>query len=198
MRRFGRVYELGMMGIYKLRTRDFFSDLAKFPTMLRKGKMKLMPPSARAAEPSLAYSTERASGGRADEIRFLPGLLDGIDRRGLQDVHAGGREGARHRARGDSGLDLLRLDSRALRPMRLLAASLPARNLAIAESMEHGRCHVLRGVLQPSCGGESGDCRRRQAPSGRGGVDRHRLFGRREGAAFPAGSERGYRRSGDA
>jgi len=47
MRRFGRVYELGMMGVYKLKTRDFFSDLAKFPTMLRKGKMKLIPPASK-------------------------------------------------------------------------------------------------------------------------------------------------------
>ena len=47
MRRFGRVYELGMMSVYKLRSRDFFSDLMKFPTMLRKGKMKLRPPSAK-------------------------------------------------------------------------------------------------------------------------------------------------------
>jgi heterodisulfide reductase subunit C len=47
MRRFGRVYEFGMMGIYKLRSRDFFSDLMKFPRMLRKGKMKLMPPSVK-------------------------------------------------------------------------------------------------------------------------------------------------------
>jgi len=46
MKRFGRVYEFGMMGEYKLRTRDFLSDLTKFPTMLRKGKMKLMPPMA--------------------------------------------------------------------------------------------------------------------------------------------------------
>ena len=44
MQRFGRVYELGLMGEYKLRTRDFFSDLAKFPAMLRRGKMKLTPP----------------------------------------------------------------------------------------------------------------------------------------------------------
>jgi len=46
MKRFGRVYELGLMGEYKLKTRDFFSDLAKFPTMLMKGKMKLLPPRA--------------------------------------------------------------------------------------------------------------------------------------------------------
>jgi len=44
MQRFGRVYEFGMMGEYKLRTRDFFSDLNKFPKMLAKGKMKLFPP----------------------------------------------------------------------------------------------------------------------------------------------------------
>lgn len=47
MRRFGRVYEFGMMGFYKLHTRDFFSDVAKFPTMLRKGKMKLLPESVK-------------------------------------------------------------------------------------------------------------------------------------------------------
>ena len=47
IRRFGRVYEFGLMGEYKLRTRDFFSDLTKFPTMLFKGKMKLLPPSTR-------------------------------------------------------------------------------------------------------------------------------------------------------
>jgi heterodisulfide reductase subunit C2 len=44
MKRFGRVYEFAMMGEYKMRTRDFFSDLAKFPTMILKGKMKLFPP----------------------------------------------------------------------------------------------------------------------------------------------------------
>lgn len=47
MRRFGRVYEFGMMGVYKMRTRDFFSDLAKLPTMLSKGKMKLVPPTVK-------------------------------------------------------------------------------------------------------------------------------------------------------
>lgn len=47
MKRFGRVYEFGLMGEYKLKTRDFFSDLTKFPTMLLKGKMKLLPPSAK-------------------------------------------------------------------------------------------------------------------------------------------------------
>lgn len=48
MKLFGRVYELAMMGFYKLRTRDLFSDLDKFPTMLKKGKMSLFPPRTRA------------------------------------------------------------------------------------------------------------------------------------------------------
>ncbi len=42
--KFGCVYEFGLMSRYKMKTRDFFSDLAKFPTMLKKGKMKLFPP----------------------------------------------------------------------------------------------------------------------------------------------------------
>jgi heterodisulfide reductase subunit C2 len=44
VRRYGRAYEFGLMGAYKMRTRDFFTDLGKFPAMLRKGKMSLLPP----------------------------------------------------------------------------------------------------------------------------------------------------------
>jgi len=44
VKRFGRVHEFGLMAEYKIRTRDFFSDLLKFPKMLLKGKMKLAPP----------------------------------------------------------------------------------------------------------------------------------------------------------
>ena len=47
VRQFGRAYEFGLMGVYKLRTRDFFSDLDKFPAMLLKGKMNLIPPFAK-------------------------------------------------------------------------------------------------------------------------------------------------------
>lgn len=47
MRRYGRVYEFGLMGVYKLRSRDLFSDLDKLPKMLRKGKMRLLPPRVR-------------------------------------------------------------------------------------------------------------------------------------------------------
>jgi heterodisulfide reductase subunit C2 len=43
VRRHGRVFEMGMMAFYKLRTGDFFSDVDKVPQMLAKGKLSLLP-----------------------------------------------------------------------------------------------------------------------------------------------------------
>jgi len=43
VRRHGRVYEVGMLAAYKLRSRDFFSDLDKAPKMLAKKKLSLLP-----------------------------------------------------------------------------------------------------------------------------------------------------------
>lgn len=43
IRRLGRVYELGMMGAFKIGSRDLFTDVEKFPMMLRKGKLRLLP-----------------------------------------------------------------------------------------------------------------------------------------------------------
>jgi len=43
VRRHGRVFELGMMAAYKLRSGDIFSDVDKFPQMLAKGKISLLP-----------------------------------------------------------------------------------------------------------------------------------------------------------
>lgn len=39
----GRVFEAGMMAIYKLRSKDFFSDMDKVPKMLSKRKLALRP-----------------------------------------------------------------------------------------------------------------------------------------------------------
>ncbi len=44
VKRHGRVYEPLMLLSYKLKTRDFFSDMDKGRAMFQKGKMKLMPP----------------------------------------------------------------------------------------------------------------------------------------------------------
>ena len=43
VRRHGRVFELGMMAFYKLRSGDLFSDAGKVPGMLAKGKLPLWP-----------------------------------------------------------------------------------------------------------------------------------------------------------
>jgi heterodisulfide reductase subunit C len=43
VRRHGRVFELGMMTAYKLRSGDLVSDVDKFPQMLAKGKISLLP-----------------------------------------------------------------------------------------------------------------------------------------------------------
>jgi heterodisulfide reductase subunit C len=43
VRRHGRVYELGMMMAYKLRSRDLLADADKAPRMLAKGKLSLLP-----------------------------------------------------------------------------------------------------------------------------------------------------------
>jgi heterodisulfide reductase subunit C2 len=43
VRRHGRVFEMGMMAFYKLRTGDLLSDVDKVPQMLAKGKLSLWP-----------------------------------------------------------------------------------------------------------------------------------------------------------
>jgi heterodisulfide reductase subunit C2 len=43
VRRHGRVFEAGMLAVYKLRTGDFFSDVGKVPQMLAKGKLAFFP-----------------------------------------------------------------------------------------------------------------------------------------------------------
>ena len=43
VQRHGRVFELGMMAAYKLRTRDLLADMEKAPQMLAKGKLSLLP-----------------------------------------------------------------------------------------------------------------------------------------------------------
>jgi heterodisulfide reductase subunit C len=49
--RHGRVFELGMLAAFKLRCLDLFSDVGKFPKMLAKGKISLLPkPSGNTAE----------------------------------------------------------------------------------------------------------------------------------------------------
>jgi heterodisulfide reductase subunit C len=42
---YGRVYDLQAIAMYKLRTGNIKQDMDKFPAMLKKGKMAILPPS---------------------------------------------------------------------------------------------------------------------------------------------------------
>jgi heterodisulfide reductase subunit C len=42
---FGRAYDLEMIALYKIETGNVMADTEKFPTMIKKGKMALLPPS---------------------------------------------------------------------------------------------------------------------------------------------------------
>jgi heterodisulfide reductase subunit C2 len=41
---FARTFDMGMLGVYKLRSGDLFSDMNKVPQMFLKGKLALVPP----------------------------------------------------------------------------------------------------------------------------------------------------------
>ena len=45
VKRFGRAYDLQMIALYKIRTGNIRQDTEKFPMMVKKGKMALLPPS---------------------------------------------------------------------------------------------------------------------------------------------------------
>lgn len=42
---FGRSYDLQMIALYKIRSRNFRQDMEKFPAMLKKRKIAILPPS---------------------------------------------------------------------------------------------------------------------------------------------------------
>jgi heterodisulfide reductase subunit C len=64
VRKRGRMYELGLMASFKLRTLRFFEDVGKFPMMLYKGKLRLLPraPRSRDEMDKVYAGVERAGG----------------------------------------------------------------------------------------------------------------------------------------
>jgi heterodisulfide reductase subunit C len=59
----GRIFELGLMLRFKLRTRRFFEDAGKAPMMLRKGKLALSAPPVGGKEERAALFARAAEGG---------------------------------------------------------------------------------------------------------------------------------------
>lgn len=63
VREMGRVYELGLMAAFKLRTRKVLQDMSKLPVMLRKGKLALLPAFVRGrAERKRVFRRVQGSG----------------------------------------------------------------------------------------------------------------------------------------
>jgi heterodisulfide reductase subunit C len=50
VRHHGRVFEVGMLAFYKLRSGDLFSDVDKVPQMLARGKLALLPHRSKSAK----------------------------------------------------------------------------------------------------------------------------------------------------
>jgi heterodisulfide reductase subunit C len=65
IRRLGRMYEMGLMTSYKLRTGRLMADVDKFPMMLKKGKLALLPKKVRgAAERKRLFESASRAGGK--------------------------------------------------------------------------------------------------------------------------------------
>jgi heterodisulfide reductase subunit C2 len=61
----GRMFEMGLMTRYKLRTGKLMADVGKLPMMLRKGKLALLPPSvAGKSERKQMFQRAHQVGGR--------------------------------------------------------------------------------------------------------------------------------------
>ncbi len=66
VREMGRVYELGLMAAFKLRTRNPLQDMEKFPAMMRRRKFALLPSFVRGRRDRarLFRRTQEAGGGK--------------------------------------------------------------------------------------------------------------------------------------
>ena len=112
VRHHGRVFEVGMMAAYKLRTGDLFSDVDKVPADAGQGKTLAAAQAQRQRQAKCARSSagpKRRKDNR--EIRLLSRLQPRIHRVGLRPLHAGRLPRAGHRAGRDPRLGLLRLDA---------------------------------------------------------------------------------------
>jgi len=67
IQRLGRMYEMGLMASFKLRTMRLLADVGKFPMMLFKRKLSILPPwvGGRAARKAL-FRRARASASAAE------------------------------------------------------------------------------------------------------------------------------------
>src|SRR3990172_9222439 len=67
VRHHGRVFEMGMMAAYKIRTFDLLSDVGKVPQMLAKGKLSLLPNRSGSAKEVREVFRRAEEEGRGEE-----------------------------------------------------------------------------------------------------------------------------------
>ncbi len=159
VRRHGRVFEAGMLAVYKLRSGDFFTDVGKVPQMLAKGKLAFFPGAAALKKRSARYSNAPKRRNDNSEIRILSRLQPGIDRMGFRLFHPRGVRCTGHRVGRHSQLGLLRIHAGAcLKRLasRGLARVEPAKSLA----NEQSRNDRLRILLCPAANGKLQSCQR--------------------------------------
>ena len=66
IRRLGRMYEMGLMASFKLRTMNLLADMGKFPMMLKKGKLSLLPTVVKGgAERKKLFERAKNAGGKS-------------------------------------------------------------------------------------------------------------------------------------
>jgi heterodisulfide reductase subunit C len=65
VRKRGRIWELGLMAVFKLRTRRLFEDTDKAPMMLSKGKLPLLGARVRGRSERKKLFRRAAQGGKS-------------------------------------------------------------------------------------------------------------------------------------
>lgn len=73
---FGRLYEMGLVGIFNLLTGDFFKDLFLLPRVFRKGKISLFPRRAKDLRKTReiikrSFMLEKTDRGRAIDVKAI-------------------------------------------------------------------------------------------------------------------------------
>ena len=73
---FGRSYEIGMITAYKIGTMKLMNDTEKFPAMLKKGKIALLPPKGGDKKTVKRSSKKSKRAGKPKhEVRLLSRML---------------------------------------------------------------------------------------------------------------------------
>ena len=153
---FGRTYEMAMIAAYKFGTGKLMNDTEKFPTMLKKGKISLMPSLGgdRKTVKRIFKKTKQNKGAESMRYAYFPGCSAESTAR---DMHQSTLAVA-----AALGIEMIEPKgwtccgaTAGHQTDRVLAASLPAANLVKIKDMGLDMRRELRGLLQQDESGKS-------------------------------------------